>query len=141
MKNFYLQLKKLRILLLFSVISLALVNPLSASHFVGSDISYQCTSTPGIYKVSLKLYRDCAGIQLCNGGSNAIPNGTTAGCTAGAAGTQIIGASPLCLGTNFGSFTLAAVSVTSGYDIIQTCTSVRTICTNCNTRTDGTYTP
>jgi large repetitive protein len=45
------------------------------------------------------------------------------------------------LGTNFGSFTLAAVSVTSGYDIIQTCTSVRTICTNCNTRTAGTYTP
>ena len=141
MKNFYLQLKKLRILLLFSVISLALVNPLSATHFVGSDISYQCTSTPGIYKVSLKLYRDCSGIQLCGGCSNAIPNGTTAGCTAGAAGTQIIGASPLCLGTNFGSFTLAAVSVTSGYDIIQTCTSVRTICTNCNTRTAGTYTP
>jgi hypothetical protein len=89
----------------------------------------------------LKLYRDCAGIQLCGGCNNPIPNGTTAGCTVGATGTQILGASPLCLGTSYGSFTLAAVAVTSGYDIIQTCTSVRTICTNCNTRTAGSYSP
>jgi hypothetical protein len=125
------------ILLLFSLIAFQS----KASHFTGSDISYQCTSTSGVYKVSLKLYRDCSGIQLCNGCGNAIPNGTTSGCTVGTNGTQIIGASPICLGTNFGTFTLAAVSVTSGYDIIQTCTSIRTICTNCNTRTTGTYTP
>ena len=123
-------------LILFSLIAFQS----KASHFSGSDISYQCTSTPGVYKVSLKLYRECAGIQICTGCGNSIPNGNTAGCTTGATQTAIIGASPSCLGTTFGSFVLSAVSLTSGYDIIQTCASVRTICTNCNTRTAGTYT-
>jgi PKD repeat protein len=54
---------------------------------------------------------------------------------------KLEGASPGCVGTNYGSFTLAAVSATSSIDIIQTCTGIRTICTNCNTRTPGTFNP
>ncbi len=125
------------IIILFSLISFQT----KASHFTGCDISYQCTSTPGVYKVSLKLYRDCAGIQICMGCSNSIPSGTTVGCSVGTTGTQILGASTACLGANFGTFTLNAVVGNSGYDIIQTCSSLKTICTNCNTRTAGTYTP
>jgi PKD repeat protein len=121
-------------LILFSLIAFQS----KASHFTGCDISYQCTSTPGVYKVSLKLYRDCSGINFCSGCANT--PGTTAGCTVGNQ-NKIIGASPNCIGTNFGTFTLNAVVGNNGYDIIQTCSSIRTICTNCNTRTAGTYTP
>jgi PKD repeat protein len=123
-------------LILFSLIAFQS----KASHFTGSDISYQCTSTPGVYKVSLKLYRDCSGIQICAGCNNSIPSGTTTGCSIGTTGTQILGASAACLGTSFGTFTLNAVVGNNGYDIIQTCSSLKTICTNCNTRTAGTYT-
>jgi len=114
-----------------------------ASHLVGSDISYQCTSTAGIYKVTMKIYRDCAGIPLCPSCTNSIPNGTVASCTTASSGwaTQIVGASSGCTGVNFGSFTLTAVIASSGFDIIQTCTSVLTICTNCNTRNAGTFSP
>jgi PKD repeat protein len=115
-----------------------------ASHVVGADVSYTCTNTPGVYKVTLKVYRDCAGINLCTGCQNPIPNGTTAGCTTANAGfsTPITGADGTCNGASFGNYTLAAVSGTNGYDIIQTCDSAaRSVCTNCNTRTAGTFSP
>ena len=143
MKKVFLQLKSLK-LVLFLVFGMTMfLSQLSASHLVGSDISYQCTSTAGIYKVTMKIYRDCAGITLCNGCTNAIPNGTVSGCTTGSSGwsTQIVGASSGCVGVNFGSFTLTAVAASSGFDIIQTCNNVNTICTNCNTRTAGTFSP
>ncbi|MBJ7427390.1 MAG: PKD domain-containing protein, partial [Bacteroidia bacterium] len=112
-----------------------------ATHLTGNDISYQCTSTPNIYKVTIKSYRDCAGIPLCPGCSSS--PGSISGCTTSSAGltTSITGASGSCIGTNFGSFTLNAVTNASSYDIIQTCTSNPTICTNCNTRTGGTISP
>ena len=115
----------------------------NATHLVGSDISYKCTSTPNLYTVTLKIYRDCSGIPLCSGCTNAIPNGTVANCTTSSSGwsTQIVGASSGCAGINFGSFTLNAVQTSSGFDIIQTCNSVQTICTNCNTRTAGSFSP
>ena len=131
----------------FYVLAIILLSLLAteskATHLVGSDITYQCTSTPGVYKVTMKIYRDCAGIPLCSGCTNAIPNGTVSGCTTSSSGwsTQIIGATSGCTGVNFGAFTLTAVSASSGYDIIPTCTSVYTICTNCNTRTSGTFSP
>ncbi|MFZ4796276.1 MAG: PKD domain-containing protein [Bacteroidia bacterium] len=114
-----------------------------ASHLVGSDITYQCTSSPSVYKVTMKIYRDCAGIPLCPGCTNAIPNGTVASCTTSSSGwsTQIVGATGACTGVNYGSFTLTAVSASSGFDILQTCTAYTTICTNCNTRTSGTFSP
>lgn len=115
-----------------------------ADHLVGADLSYQCTGTPGIYKVTMKVYRDCNGLSFCSGCSNTIPTGTTSGCTTTSASltTVITGADTSCLGTNFGSFTLNAVSTgTNGYDIVQLCSTNKTICTNCNTRTAGTFSP
>jgi hypothetical protein len=143
MENFNMQTYKRTIVLFLIFLLVYLAKNTLAYHLVGSDISYQCTSTPGVYKISLKIYRDCAGAQMCNGCNN--NPGNVAGCTTANAccgfTNSVIGASPACLGTNFTTFVLTAVSVTSGYDIIQTCTSVRTICTNCNTRTAGTYSP
>jgi hypothetical protein len=143
MQKVFLQLKSFKLVLLLVFGMILFSNQSSATHLVGSDISYQCTSTPGVYKVTMKIYRDCAGISLCGGCNNAIPNGTVSGCTTASSGwgTQIVGASPGCVGVNFGSFVLTAVSGTSGFDIIQTCTSVFTVCTNCNTRTAGTFSP
>ena len=118
-------------------------NTAKADHLVGSDISYQCTSSPGVYKVTLKIYRDCAGAYMCPGCANT--PGSMSGCTTANAccgfSNTIIGKDAGCAGVNFGSFVLAAVSATSGYDIIQTCTSITTICSNCNTRSAGTYSP
>lgn len=114
-----------------------------SDHLVGSDISYQCTSTPGEYKITLKIYRDCAGAYMCPGCAS-IP-GSMAGCTTANAccgfTNTIRGADPICAGISFGTFTLGIVSASSGYDIIQTCSAVNTICTNCNTRSAGTFSP
>lgn len=55
---------------LFTIITLALLaviikpDTASASHIAGADITYTYTGTPNQYLVSLKLYRDCTGIQF-----------------------------------------------------------------------------
>lgn len=129
---------------LFAITCLMVFSKTSyASHLVGCDISYACTITPNVYKVTMKVYRDCVGIPLCTNCTNTIPNGNVVGCTSALPGftTSIVGATGTFTGVNYGSFTLNAVAASSGIDIIQTCTSVKTICTNCNTRTAGTYFP
>ncbi len=114
-----------------------------AYYTMGSEISYKCTSTPNVYTVTMKIYRDCSGLALCSGCNNSMPNGNTNGCTTATSGwtMNITGGNSPCTGVNWGSFTLNVVSAISGYDIIQTCTSVNSICTNCNTRTSGTFSP
>ncbi|MBP7510809.1 MAG: hypothetical protein KA981_02705 [Bacteroidia bacterium] len=37
-----------------------------ASHVTGSDFTYKCTSTPGLYEITARVYRDCAGVPLCS---------------------------------------------------------------------------
>lgn len=37
-----------------------------ATHVAGGYIQFECTGTPGVYKVRVTLYRDCSGIQLNN---------------------------------------------------------------------------
>ena len=129
-------------LILFLLLS---VQSKAGHNMAGCDISYQCTSTPGVYKVILKFYRDCSALgAMCNGCNIAVPNGTVSGCTSNSGTsltTQITGASAGFMGNNYGSFTLTASSGSNGYDIIQTCGTVNSICTNCNTRTAGTYSP
>ncbi len=126
------------------LISLLFGVQLKASHTVGSDISYICTSTPNVYKVTMKVYRDCSGVALCTAcTSNPVPTGNTAGCNTSTSGfsTDIVGLSSGYIGVHFGSFVLNALSIDNGYDVIQTCKSTKTVCTNCNTRTAGTFSP
>lgn len=130
-------------LILFLLIS---VQSKAGHNMAGCDISYQCTSTPDVYKVILKFYRDCSvGSGLYNNCNYSIPNGNLNGATIANSNlfltTQIIGASAGYLGVNYGSFILNIASGLNGYDIIQTCNSITTVCTNCNTRTAGTYSP
>ncbi|MFZ4796915.1 MAG: T9SS type A sorting domain-containing protein [Bacteroidia bacterium] len=129
-------------LILFLLLS---VQSKAGHNMAGCDISYQCTSTPGVYKVTLKFYRDCSSLgAMCAGCNLVVPYGTLSGCntlTGTVLTTQIVGASAGYMGNNYGSFILNASSGSNGYDIIKTCNSVSTICTNCNTRTAGTYSP
>lgn len=134
---------KLKNYLLFLFLFFVLSKTTEASHVVGADLTYQCTNTSGVYKITLKIYRDCVGINFCNGCAAAVPNGNTSGCNTGNAGfnTPITGAEGSCLGVSFGNYTLDIKSSGEGFDIVQTCSSVKTVCTNCNTRTAGTYAP
>ncbi|MFN4082670.1 MAG: gliding motility-associated C-terminal domain-containing protein [Bacteroidia bacterium] len=134
MKHTFTSLKK--VLAIFSVVMIAflsssLLNKATATHVVGSDMSYSCTSTPGVYQVTLKVYRDCQGIPLCS-----CP--LSSGCSKS---VTIQGAAAPCNGTSFGSQTLTVVPNVSGFDIIQLCAMSTTICTNCATRTAGSFTP
>ena len=131
------------LLLLIFVFVSGFTNHVNASHIRGLEISYQCTDTPQVYKVTIKVFRDCSGIELCPNCSIPSPNGSVSGCTTSSTTltTSITGVTTGFLGINYGSFVLNAVGNSSGYDIINTCDTVKTICTNCNTRTAGTFSP
>ncbi len=121
-------------------------NQINAKQINACDMSYQCTDVKNVYKVTVKVYRDCSAENLCSGCSNAIPNGNTNGCTLLNAGftTAIAGTENEFKGVIYGSFNLSSVtSIPNGYDVVQSqnCNKQNSICTNCNTRTAGTYSP
>lgn len=62
MSNLY---SKLLFVLLFVCLLLALpVSKVQASHAMGADISYECIDPVNrVYKITLRFYRDCAGID------------------------------------------------------------------------------
>jgi len=97
---------------------------------VGSDISYSCTNTPGIWHIKLAIYRDCSGIPLgtCTGAC-----GSTCSYTINWASTDS--------GYNYsGSF---AVNLTSVSDINPnpSCPTAKSICTNMGCEIAGAFTP
>lgn len=57
--------KKLFTLFLFLIFGMAAFQEAEASHVMGSDIVYRCLGN-GQYEVTLRVYRDCNGIQLGN---------------------------------------------------------------------------
>ena len=94
----------------------------------------------------MKIFISCGGTSICancTSPNTSIPNGNTLGCTTASSGwtTQITGLTTGYVGVNYGSFVLNVVSASSGYDILQTCSSITTVCTNCNTRYGGTFSP
>lgn len=110
------------------------------------DISYQATANKNIFKVTAKVYRDCSAEALCSGCEIPFPNGTTNGCSLKNAGftTAIIGMDKGFEGINYGEFNLNIVTgVPNAYNIVefQKCETIKSTCTNCNTRTAGTYNP
>jgi hypothetical protein len=116
-------------------------NNTSANHLIGTDISYQCTTTPGIYLVTARIYRDCSNSQFCPN----CPTGLSPTCgiqfsVSGAISSSIIPSSP-CSGVGFGAITLNVNTSVSGFDIVQLCNIGKTVCTNCGSRTPGTFSP
>lgn len=102
-----------------------------ASHFVGGDISYKSLGG-GNYQITFKYYRDCNGIPMCN-----CPGLT--GCSLYF--PTISSADPGC--SNFP--TNISMSIVqggaSGYDVVQLCRSQTSVCSNCGTRTPGSFYP
>ncbi|MBC7384225.1 MAG: T9SS type A sorting domain-containing protein [Bacteroidia bacterium] len=113
------------------IVSSSLAPFLKAAQIAGSEMSYTCTSIPGIYKVKLNIYRNCSGPQLCSG----CPEKLNLNCTIQA---TIFGSRQPYAGFNFGSITLSIDTINSLTEVIQLCKS---ICSNCGTRTPGTLTP
>ncbi|OYU94149.1 MAG: hypothetical protein CFE21_17115, partial [Bacteroidetes bacterium B1(2017)] len=135
-------LKSILKVFLLSISLLLLSKSSFADHVVGSDVSYQCAGT-NVYDVTFKIYRDCQGIQLCSN----CPTGLSPSCGlpltiygAPVPAGSGLPASP-CAGTNFGNSSLTVVTGVSGFDVVQLCAAEKTICSNCGTRTPGTFTP
>jgi hypothetical protein len=109
------------------------VQEASATHLVGSDISYKCTANAGIYEITLVIYRRCNE-----------PGSTSADLCASFACTvpiTIRGADPSCNGTVFLSTSLALVSVRDVDVNTALCPTSKNTCTNLGTVAPGTYTP
>lgn len=106
-----------------------------ATHIVGSDIAYKCTSTPGVFEITMVVYRDCgegeSNAQICNG-----PD-CNAACTIQ---LNILGADPTCINSNFGSVTLSLVSIRD-VNIELECPNAKNKCTNKNCVVPGSYSP
>lgn len=101
-----------------------------ATHVVGAETSYKCTSTPGIFEVTLILYRNCDGVDLCFGGCGAT-------CTQP---MDIIGNDPSCASVTFGSISLSLQSVRD-VTLNSSCPNTKNTCTNMGCVTPGSYTP
>ena len=109
-----------------------------AFDFIGGSITYQRTGGPNqnAYLITYKMFRDCSGGPYC--GCPPGPIQSSCSQTFGITGVE----APY-LGVSFGSFSLTVVPNLSGYEIIPPlCNSASsTICTNCGTRTPGTFAP
>lgn len=102
-----------------------------ANHLFGADITYKCTTTPGIFEVTLKLYRNC------DDPDNFCPTSCGASCTQT---LTISGADPGCATTSFGTFNLSLVNVMD-ISLNLACPNSKNTCKNQGCVTPGTYTP
>ncbi|MDI1233295.1 MAG: hypothetical protein PSX81_03315, partial [bacterium] len=69
-----------------------------ASHMMGSDVSYVCIS-PGKYKITAKVYRDCRGIPLNSPAINAFSPSCGSSVAISYTRTEINDITPTCIGT------------------------------------------
>lgn len=104
-----------------------------ASHVTGSDFTYKCTSTPGLYEITARVYRDCAGVPLCSN----CPTSLSPSCTI----QLTVGGTGAFSGISFFNFLLVVETSTLVFDPIQLCNLNKTICNNCGTRTPGSFSP
>jgi hypothetical protein len=118
----------------FLMLTLILSHGVFGMQSAGGEITYTCTGTPDVYLIKVKLYNDCNGIAVCPN----CPTSLSSGC---AWSVNIKGASGSYVGTSFGTATVNVVTSAGVGEGISLCSSQNTICTNCGTRTAGTYNP
>ena len=100
-----------------------------AGHIAGGEVSYQCMGG-SLYQLTFKIYRDCQGIPLCT-----CPG---LGCSLP---VSVTGVDPGCT-NNPASVNMSVVpGSSSGFDIVNLCRTQTSICTNCGTRTPGSFSP
>ncbi|MDP1727348.1 MAG: T9SS type A sorting domain-containing protein [Bacteroidota bacterium] len=112
-------------------LGISFTNPSFASHMIGSEIFYACTPTPNIYLVTLKYYQDCSGGSVCSN------------CPSGPLSNTCSRTVNIASGSCSGSFSQALLidTVASGFDVVQLCNSTISICSNCGSRTPGSFSP
>jgi hypothetical protein len=128
----FLVIKSLKLFLVICLFFFGL-NQSFGTNQIGTDFSYECTPTPGVYKVTAKIYRDCAEIELCSNCPTALSSTCSLSVDISGTGTY--------QGTSFGSATLTVIPSQSAYDVVSICSLSKTICSNCGTRTAGTFSP
>jgi gliding motility-associated-like protein len=105
-----------------------------ASHVVGSDITYKCTATPGIWEITCVLYRDCNGIPISN-----CTGGCGSSCTVS---VQMFGADPGCEGTPVGAGSVVCtLDNVRDVDANPACPTAKNVCTLMGCVTAGTFNP
>lgn len=117
-------------LLFVMLLGAAFSQKATASHIAGGEITYKCTSTPGVLEITFVFYRKCDGVEICTGGCGAACTRTL----------QIMGADPGCSGSSFGSVSLSLVSVRDINPEPQ-CPTAKSLCNNMGCTTPGTFSP
>jgi hypothetical protein len=129
--------------LFFAFIGILCFNLAKANHIYGTEIRYKSVGVR-LYEVTLKMYRECSGVPLC-GNCNVGPTGCTQNITvagiAPPAGLNHNLPSQSCNGVNYGTYSLPIASGANAFDVVQLCNLTKSICTNCNTRAAGTFSP
>ncbi|MFA6261749.1 MAG: gliding motility-associated C-terminal domain-containing protein [Bacteroidia bacterium] len=108
----------------------------SATHYVGSDITYKCLDANGNYRITLVVYRDCG----APGGTANFCNGTCANISACTFSVDVWGADPSCSNTRFFSFNVTGVSVRD-INPNPRCPTSKNTCTNMGCVDAGSLTP
>jgi len=122
-----------KVLTLLLILSIAYNS--NATHVVGSDMFYRTTDTLGVYDVVFRIYRDCQGIQLCPN----CPSSLSKNCKIDVKITNAD--STTSAGTQYGISELRVLPNISGYDVVQLCKMAKSVCSNCGTRTPGSFVP
>ena len=129
---------KRKVLYLFICLLFIGNTSIKAFDFIGGSLTYQRTGGPNqnAYLVTYKMFRDCSGGPFCGCPLGPNPNSCSVN-------LNITGVEAPYLGVSFGSFSLSVVPNLSGYDIVPPLcnTASSTICSNCGTRTPGTFAP
>ncbi len=104
-----------------------------AGHFAGTEITYQHISGTN-YQVTIKFYRECSAFLPC---------GCVGGFPSSTCFLQVVLRNKLLgnLSPNYGSYNLQLVPALSGRDILTLCSTQNSNCTNCATKTAGSFTP
>jgi PKD repeat protein len=108
-----------------------------SSHLIGADITYKCTTTPGVFEVTLVVFRDCAGIAICTGGNCSSP------CTTGTGDLPDIIFESAQAGCSFAPvpIRLNLVNVRDVAHPAPQCPNTKNQCTNRGCATPGVYAP
>ena len=118
-------------ILLCLLVAFANINPISASHVVGSEITWRCIpNSNGNFEVTLVIYRDCQAVTLCSNSCGAACNYSV----------QISGADTGYNGVSYGSASLSLVSIRD-VNPNPRCSTSKSICVNMGCVTPGTFTP
>ncbi|MBR9860010.1 hypothetical protein GYB22_04550, partial [bacterium] len=100
----------------------SLIGGAKADHIIGSDITYTCGDTAGIYYVTFNFYRDCNGCYVLGQSPKC---GTSENCASSQTAPTSLSARCATSGSSFGTVTMSRTSIV---DITTTCSGSKSRC-------------